>query len=751
MFKEVIHLTKTDMPNNRIITGRILLPLLLIIICSDLNSQGVDHWETTIMASDTWSYFPGSSEPPSDWTEIGFDDSSWQKGPGGVGYGDNDDATVISPVASVYLRIKFNLIDTSAVSMALLHVDFDDGFVAYINGHEIARVNLGTSGIKPPYDEFAILDSYEARLPSGGSPARFLIDKSAISDFMIQGENVLALQVHSCSPESSDLSSTTFLSVGITNNSHNYRETPSWFSDPFSETSELPLIVIDTRGETITDDPKINAWLKVIDNGSGKKNNLFQPGTDYEGNMGIEIRGQSSQMFPKKNYSIELRSEAGTDTSAVLLGMPAEEDWVLYAPYSDKTMLRNALTFHLGSRMGGWQPRYRFCELYLNGDYNGIYVLTETIKRDSNRVDISKLKPDEISGDDLTGGYIVKADKLHGLGSDEYFQISPSIHYQNSNDYVFTFVYPKYDEIVSSQKSYIRKYLTDTENSLNGESFSDPATGFRKYLDVKSFVDFQIIQELTNNVDGYRLSTFFNKDKDSDGGKLHAGPLWDFDLCYGNEDYTDFNLQTNIWLYSKFGDEYGGRIHWWARMMEDLGYRGVFASRWKEFRKGAFNTDSIMTFLDNKIEYLGEATGRNFNRWPILGKYVWPNYFIGETYKDEVEYLKGWITDQVSWIDANIMVAENVSGNYSKNDILVFPNPARDQINLYFYLALSGEIKIEIFDLLGRKVFHDEIMPENTGYQYFNFNIPQFASGYYVLQVSQGEQRIGRKNILVSK
>jgi hypothetical protein len=568
---------------------------------------------------------------------------------------------------------------------------------------------------------------------------------------MVQGENALSLQVHNCNPESSDLSSTAFLAVGIKNNSHYYRETPVWFNDPLDEFSSLPLIVIETMGQTIMDEPKIDARLKVIDNKPASVNNQFQHGTDYEGSIGIEIRGQSSQMFPKKSYSIELHSEIGSDTTAALLGMPAEEDWVLYAPYSDKTMLRNALTFHLGSRMGGWQPKYRFCELYLNGDYNGIYVLTESIKRDSNRVDISKLKPDEISGDDLTGGYIVKVDKLYGLGPDEYFQISPSVHFQNSENYVFTYVYPKYNEIVTAQKDYIRKYLTDTENGLNGESFSDPVTGFRKYLDVKSFVDFQIIQELANNVDGYRLSTFFNKDKDSDGGKLRAGPLWDFDLCYGNEDYTDYNLATDIWLYSKLGDEYGGRMHWWARLMEDLSYRSVFVTRWKELRKGAFSTDSVMMFMDNTIGLLGEAIDRNFTRWPILGIYVWPNYFIGETYEDEVQYMKDWITDRMNWMDANIMVAENVSENYSKNDILVFPNPARDQINLYFYLTLSGEIKIEMFDLLGRKVFHDEIMPENTGYQYFNFNIPQLASGYYVLQVFQGDQRIGRKNILVSK
>jgi hypothetical protein len=513
--------------------------------------------------------------------------------------------------------------------------------------------------------------------------------------------------------------------------------------------SHLPLIVIETGEESISADSKITAWMKVINNGPGALNSIFQNGTDYYGRMGIKIRGQSSQMFPKKSYSLELRARSGADTTASLLGMPDEEDWVLYAPYSDKTLLRNALTFHLGSRLGGWQPRNRWCEVYLNGDYIGIYQLMESIKRDSDRVDISKLKPDELSGDDLTGGYIFKADKID-FGSSDFFQIFPSAHYHNSDNYRFTYVYPKYSEIAEAQKSYIKKFVTDAENNLNGSSFSDPSSGFRKYIDVNSFVDFQIIQELVNNVDGYRFSTYFYKDKDSKGGRLHAGPLWDFDLCYGNEDYTDLNLDTDIWLYSKFEDRYGGRMHWWARLMEDLGYRGVFVSRWKEIRKGAFSTDSIMNYLDGTIEYLGDAISRNFKRWPVIGQYVWPNYFVGESYEEEVVYLKEWITSRVDWMDANIMLAENVSENYSKNEILVFPNPVSDQINLYFYLSFSGEIRIELFDLMGRKALRKEMIPEYTGYQYLGFEINNLASGYYVLQVSQGRKLIGKQNIIVT-
>ncbi|MDP4222615.1 MAG: CotH kinase family protein [Bacteroidota bacterium] len=520
--------------------------------------------------------------------------------------------------------------------------------------------------------------------------------------------------------------------------------------DLFSQDkSNLPLVVIDTWGEEIPDNPKIVSWIKVIDHGNGLLNSPDEPGTDFEGYAGIEIRGRSSQMFPKKSYSIELRNASAADSSVSLLGMPAESDWVLYAPYSDKTMLRNAITFHLGRSLGSWQPRYRFCEVYLNEEYNGVYMLLESIKRDSNRVRISKLKPDEISGDDLTGGYIVKVDKLDDLSEDEYFSTSPSITYKDAPTYTFTYVYPKHDEIASEQKNYIRNFLTDAENNLNGTSFADPQKGFRKYFDVKSFVDFQIIQEITNNVDGYRLSTYFYKDKDSKGGTIHAGPLWDFDLCYGNEDYTDFNLRTDTWLYPKFADQYGGRIHWWARMMEDMNYRSVFISRWKELREKSFASDSVMSFIDNTVESLGEAINRNFEKWPVIGIYIWPNYFVGSTYEEEISYLKNWLTARLDWIDKNIVFASGSSGDVLKQEILVFPNPVRDHMNVYFYSTGSSEIRFEMFDILGHKVFENKLAPSYSGFQYVTFDFLPLRPGYYILKVIQGNRQLGKRNILI--
>ena len=725
---------------------------LVLLLGSSLviKAQNIDHWEMVVAADDTWHYFPGDSEPQANWADNDFDTSIWPSGPGGIGYGDGDDGTPISPVPSVYIRKNFNLIDTSIISWAILHVDYDDAFVAYLNGHEIARANIGTFGDRPSNRTYAT-EPHEAQIHTGGIPDRFIIKNDSLKKHIIEGENVLALQIHNSDANSSDLSSTTFFSVGIVDASSTYRQVPDWFNDPLSEKSNIPLVIIETNGQTIVDEPKITAWMKIVDNGVGKFNSCFDEATDYDGYIGIEIRGQSSQMFPKKSFSVETRNETGDGINVSLLGMPSEEDWVLYAPYSDKTMLRNALSYHLGRKMGDWQPRYKFCEVYLNGSYHGVYMLIEKIKRDGDRVDINKLKPDEISGDNLTGGYILKVDKIHDLSSDEYFYTHPVNSYHNARNYAFTYVYPKFDDIAEEQKTYIFDYLLNLENTLNGSSFSDPENGFRKYMDINSFVDFQLINELTNNVDGYRYSTYFYKKKDSNGGKLFAGPLWDFNLGFGNVDYAPINLATDEWLYPNYGPNEGYPMHWWSRLMEDADYQNSFASRWGELREGSFKTDSIMEYLTDTIAYLGDAIDRNFNRWPILGEYVWPNYFIGDTYQQEIDYLKTWIANRLDWMDANISFATDIfEQGKQENRVMVFPNPINELINIQFSIKHMGKIKIEIVNMQGKKVFVYDYSPYFEGKQTIKLKKPKLAPAYYLLNIRQKDQIIGVRKLLIN-
>ena len=729
----------------------VIITVLFLVSLKPVNSQTINHWEMVIAASDTWQYFPGTSEPPTTWANKDFDATSWLSGPGGIGYGDGDDGTTISAVPSVYLRINFNIIDASNISWAILDADYDDAFVAYLNGHEISRANIGTPGIRPPYTAYSIVD-HEAKLYQSGIPEQFIIQKDTIKKYMVQGANVLAFQVHNANSASSDLSSNFFFSVGINDASSSYRPVPSWFVDPLDSKTNLPLLIIDTKGQVIPDEPKITAYLKVIDNGPGQLNGILDDATDYEGSMGIELHGQSTQQFPKLCYGVELRTQAGADTNVSLLDLPAEADWILSAPYSDKSMMRNAITYQLGRKMGGpWQPRYKWCEVYLNGSYNGVYMLIEKIKRGADRVDINKLKPDEISGDNLTGGYIVKVDKTWDLTTAEYFYTHPANTYYNARNYAFTYVYPKFNEIVTQQKSYILDYLTTTENVLNGSSFKDPLNGFRKYMDLNSFVDFQVINEFANNVDGYRYSTYFYKKKDSDGGKLFAGPIWDFDLCYGNVDYSPSNLATDEWLYPHYGPNEGYPMHWWARLMEDPDYRKAFASQWKALRTGPFSTDSIMADIDNHIQYLDEAVNRNFTRWPILGQYVWPNYFVGTTYKEEIDYLKTWMTDRLTWMDGNVSLStgELVSGNQGYN-VAVFPNPVKEQLNIGLSTQDVKKIDIEILDLLGKVVYSSNYTPGFIGIQTIQLNLPKMTPGCYILRLKQSGQIFSFKKLILN-
>jgi hypothetical protein len=715
-----------------------IILFLFLLLSFNFFSQATTHWETIIDAADSWNYIIPSAELPVTWTNPDFNDATWLSGPGGFGYGDNDDGTSVpNGTLSVFIRKNFTLTSSSDLLSAFLYIDYDDGFVAYLNGTEIARANIGKIGVRPDFDATAI-NTIEPASASGAIPICFPLDNVLLASLLQDGNNTLALQIHNRSVTSSDLSSTTFFIGEYSNSSAGFRPPPWWFKVPFSGTSHLPLIVIDTWGGTIQNEPKIDAWIKVINNGAGRINNLNDSATDFEGFIGIEIRGQSSQMFPKKGYGIETRNQLKGDSAVSLLAMPKESDWILSAPYSDKTMMRNPMTYYLGSRIDPWQPRSKWCELYLNGDYQGVYFLVEKIKRGKNRVHIDHLYSEGLAGDSLTGGYIIKVDKLDGLTANDFFRTYPNVSYHNARRYDFTYVYPKSEEIAPEQKIYIKNFLTELETSLNGINFKDPLIGFRSYIDESSFADFQIIQELSNNVDGYRYSTFFNKDKDSKGGKLVAGPVWDFDLCYGNVDYSPRNLATNQWLYNNYGPNEGYPMHWWVRLMEDPDYKALVKRRYTILRSGPLHTDSIFSYLDNNQALLGSAIDRNFVRWPILDQYVWPNSAIRYTYDNEMDFLKTWISDRLTWMDSQWLIPlyqnEQVT---SSNNVIAFPNPFYDRITLILTPQNLEDIVVDIYNLQGQKMISRICQPDKLSTIEFLFENINLRSGFYFIQVHQ--------------
>jgi len=426
---------------------------------------------------------------------------------------------------------------------------------------------------------------------------------------------------------------------------------------PTGLTSNLPIVIINTGGIVIPDEPKIDGFMGIIDNGPGNMNNQYDPPNDYEGHIGIEIRGQSAQMFPKKSYGFETRDEEGENLNVPLVGMPEENDWVLYAPYSDKSMLRNFISFYMGSKLDPYCSRIAYCELIVNNDYKGVYILMEKIKKDENRVNIATLNPEDISGDELTGGYIIKVDKIDPdfvFGTHGWLS-TPYPPYPDAMNIIFQFYYPKATDLVPEQTGYIHDYITTAENALVGNMFADPNFGYNYYLNSGSFVDQMILCEIAKEVDNYRYSTYFYKEKDSDGGKLFAGPAWDFNLGYSNVDYWWPGTDYTGWRYTMVEPNEWSIMFWWKRMMENPYFEDLFNTRWNQLRENELSNNKLATAIDSITTYINEAQQRNYEKWPILGAYVWPNYnWQGNDYDDEVEFFENWLFNRLEWIDNNI-------------------------------------------------------------------------------------------------
>ena len=291
-------------------------------------SQNIDHWETAVFDNDIWKYLEGTFDPDTNWRKLAFNDASWSQGQGGVGYGDGDDNTNINSVTSLYLRKTFTIIDTSEIEAAILHVDYDDAFVAYLNNVEIARANIGSVGDHPLYNQGSS-SLHEAQMYQGGNPDQFVINTQVLKDNILPGNNVLSVQVHNDNISSSDLTGRIFLSLAISTTTNNYSPTPSWFQPPLIfTTSNLPIVVINTLGQNIVDDPRIVCDMGIIDNGFGNMNSINDAYNDYNGKISIEFRGSSSLNFPKKQYALETQDTIGNNNNVSLLGMPVENDWI---------------------------------------------------------------------------------------------------------------------------------------------------------------------------------------------------------------------------------------------------------------------------------------------------------------------------------------------------------------------------------------------------------------------------------------
>lgn len=479
--------------------------------------------------------------------------------------------------------------------------------------------------------------------------------------------------------------------------------------------SNLPIVLINTLGQTIQSATKITAKMKIIFNGAGVINHVTDVANVYNGDIGIDIRGAYSASLPQKPYGVETRDSAGLNLDTALLGMPSEHDWVLIANYNDKAFVRNTLAYKLFSEMDHYATRMTHCEVYLNNQYQGIYLFGEKPKRDDNRINLAKLDTFENVMPDISGGYILKNDYYDATNSWQS-TFSPIDH--PGLDVHFVYYYPKPENITPQQKTYIQTFINDLETALYSPNFTDSVNGYKKYMSEKSFLDYFIVNELSRNVDGMKKSRYFNKDKDSAGiiAKLKAGPVWDFDWAW--KDIWDCNYFSATdgsgWSYlinDCSPDVYSNG--WYVRLLQDSSFANHLRCRYENMRHTILDTAYLFNYIDSVSLNLDSAQTRHNSKWGNLGANsgapeVGP---IPTTFQGEVDALKAWIRRRIVWMDANMPGTLNnclftgISAiTTTRTSTIIFPNPAKDIIQLNFSDKTNETLQIKIFSVQGKEI-----------------------------------------------
>jgi len=346
-----------------------------------------------------------------------------------------------------------------------------------------------------------------------------------------------------------------------------------------------------------------------------------------EGALDIRGRGNTTWGMPKKPY--RLRLAAGT----ALMGMPASRHWVLLANYSDKTLVRNDVTFELSRLVGmEWTPRAQFVELTLNGAYEGIYQLVEHVRIAPDRVNIPELRASDTTASTITGGYLMEVDERRG----EDFCFNSA-----RTTMIFCLSNPESlnDPAWAKQRAYITSYIRQVDDAIFGPQFADPQLGYAAYIDVESAIGYYLVNELFKNVDGnLRLSTYLYKKRD---GKLFFGPVWDFDLALGNVNYNGADNPEG-W--------HTRTAQWFTRLFQDPAFAARVKARWNELRANG-SLDKVDRHIAARQQYLGKVQRRNFERWPILNTWVWPNRVVTGSWDGEYNAMAFWLFTRRRWMD----------------------------------------------------------------------------------------------------
>jgi hypothetical protein len=411
---------------------------------------------------------------------------------------------------------------------------------------------------------------------------------------------------------------------------------------------DLPLVIVDDFGKGApTKTTDLDAAVMTFD---GSTTTTLSDAPALVSRAGIHLRGQSSATFAKPQYKVELRDNLDEDVDLPLLGMPAESDWVLRGPFSDKSLIRNAMMFDLARDLGRWAPRYRFVELYLNvgdatvgpEDYMGVYMVMETIKNQKDRLDLKKLKDDDLTEPDIEGGYIVK---FEWKAAEE-----PIIACTATANCFRDLELADPKDAVPAQVQWITDYLNRFNTRLHDSDFADPDTGYPTWIDVPSFVDTVILNELSRDMDAYVRSADFFKDRD---GKLTSGPGWDYDLTFGVGGFFG-NNQTSGWQYEQITQRQPAPNDWIPRLMSDPAFANEVRARWQDLRRGVLSDAALDTRVAELTAGLTNAAQRNFQEFPNLasGMVGFFQTSTQPTWQGQVDVLKTWMHARAAWLDS---------------------------------------------------------------------------------------------------
>ena len=504
--------------------------------------------------------------------------------------------------------------------------------------------------------------------------------------------------------------------------------------------TNLPILKL-TLNQSIVDTYRM-ANMEVIDNASGV--NTYTDAATQTSNAGLKLRGNTTvQSYPKKSYSLETWTGFNISNNISVLGLPAENDWVLLAAYTDRSLLRSKLALELHDEMDRYAPRFTYCELFIDTVYQGVYLFGEKIKRDTARLDLANLKTIDNFGVELTGGYILQIDDENGGG---FVSNYPPPNASGTQQIEYLYEYPDNGDITPAQEAYIEAYVDSFEAGLNGANFQDTLLGWRPYGANNAFIDYIIVNEVTRNYDAYRTDMYLYKDKSK---KMRPGPLWGFDAAFANTANCGANGFTGYAydLASSCGAQNKLPSFWWSKLMTDATFLQDLKCRYTSYRYAGsvLDTTHIFMLIDSYANALTQmnAASRNFGKYPIFGTpLINEPTPMAANYSDELANIKTFIRARIDWLDGqwldNSCIPLSVSNTAKSNPIQIYPNPATQQITIES--SSTSRLHYQIKTVLGKVLGQGSSTHSKT-----TVDLTDYAPGVYLVLIDQGGERYMKK------